>query len=590
MVAVTTKLRAAGVVASVYGFFLIFAQFAFVEILRGDGVGMPGEKVALGAMALSGIVAGFLVALRGVSVPVLRAALVVGAVAAGLATMAGGFFGGLFVAVLTGAGIGGATVSAAALLPRWCGVGWVGLGTGLGYALCNVPWVFSMAPQGQAWVGAVFAGVGALLAPKVEEPGRFHHGLPRAGAATVAVLAFLALVWLDSAAFFIIQHERELKAGTWGDGMLWRNAGLHLTAALVAGWWFACGGWKGPVSAALVVLATAALAVNAEAGRPVAGWLYPVGVSLYSTALVAWPGYGMEAWRMKSAATRAAWVFAVAGWFGSANGIGMAQTLHRVPPMFVVLAAIVVLVAVFGRRWRAWATPLGVGLVGWVFSKSKPEGADAVARGRQVYLAEGCIACHSRYVRPGDPEGWGPPSELEEVRNQRPVLIGNRRQGPDLAHVGARRSAAWLREHFIAPRKFVKDSAMPSYAHLFEDRRGDDLIAWLTDGQGDALVWRMQRAAEWKPEGTAAGDGAALFAAHCAACHGPGGRGDGGLADRFAKPPANLVDGPFVWTADTGNLPRVIRWGVPGTDMPGHELLSDGGVLALAEWVRGLRR
>lgn len=591
MVAMTTKLRAAGVVASVYGLFLIFAQFAFVELMRGRGVDTGGEKLALGLMALAGVVSGFAVARRGVTTGRLRMALALGAIAGALAPWAGGMAGFLAVAVMTGAGIGAATVSVATLLPGWCGVGWIGFGTGLGYALCNLPWVFSAAPGAQALVGAGFALAGAVLAPGLREgvSGDVGSSGSRVGA-ILAVLAFLALVWLDSAAFFIIQHERELKAGTWGEGMLWRNAGLHLAAGLLAGWWMAKGSWRSLLMAAFVILAVAALAVNEAGTRALAGWWYPVGVSFYSSALVAWPGFFAGASDRRVVAWRAAWVFAVAGWFGSANGIGMAETLHRVPPMFVAVAGGVIAVALFGvKRWRGGVGLVVVGLVAWFFSEGKPVAADAVVQGRQVYLAEGCIACHSRYVKEGDPVGWGPPSVVEEVLKEKPVLIGNRRQGPDLAHVGARRSAAWLREHFIAPRKFVNDSAMPSYAHLFEDGRGEDLIAWLRDGQDEAAAWRMERALTWKPEGEARGDGAALFAARCAVCHGEEGRGDGELAGRFVKPPANLVDGPFAWTADETTVARAIKWGLPGTDMPGHELLDDGEVLALARWVLQLR-
>lgn len=594
-----TGLRAAAVVAAVYGFFLIFAQFAFVEILRSQGVGLFAEKVLLGAMALAGMATGFGVAMRGVSRAGLRAGLVLCSVAGALAAGLGGLVVLLVAAVLTGAGIGAATVSTATLLPRWGGVRWLGLGTGIGYALCNVPWVFASEPRLQAWVGVVFAALGTLAVPEGDgrRGGSEAQGLRSADMAgrplggVAAILAFLALVWLDSAAFFIIQHDRELKAGTWGDSMLWRNAALHLGAALVAGWWLGRRPVGPLLAVAWTILAVAALAANDPATRGLAGWGYPIGVSLYSTALVAWPGFLSGAVDMRGRAWRAAGVFAIAGWFGSANGIGMAQTLHQVPLVFVGLAGLTVFVALRGlRAWRGSLAAAGVLGIAWLFAGGPPVSGDAVARGREVYLAEGCIACHSRYVRPDDPEGWGPPTSPDEALGGKPVLIGNRRQGPDLAHVGARRSSAWLREHFIAPRKFVKDSPMPSYAHLFEDGRGEDLIAWLAADQGDALAWRMEKAASWQPSGGASGDGASLFAAHCAVCHGIEGRGDGELAGAFAKAPPDLVRGPFVWTADPASLPRVIRWGVPGTDMPGHEVLEDGEVLALAAWVKSLRR
>ncbi len=102
---------------------------------------------------------------------------------------------------------------------------------------------------------------------------------------------FTALVWMDSAAFFIIQHAGDLKSGTWGDVFLWRNAAVHLLLACVAGLWLARGGARSLPATAWVLLAVAALAVNDESTRPIAGWFYPAGVSLYSAALVAWPGW-----------------------------------------------------------------------------------------------------------------------------------------------------------------------------------------------------------------------------------------------------------------------------------------------------------
>ena len=62
------SLRAVVLVAGVYGYFLIFAQFAFVELMRGAGISSTTEKAILGIMALAGIVAGFVAAKFGPSV------------------------------------------------------------------------------------------------------------------------------------------------------------------------------------------------------------------------------------------------------------------------------------------------------------------------------------------------------------------------------------------------------------------------------------------------------------------------------------------------------------------------------------------
>ena len=116
----------------------------------------------------------------------------------------------------------------------------------------------------------------------------------------------------------------------------------------------------------------------------------------------------------------------------------------------------------------------------------KSEAVDGIALGRSVYIAEGCIHCHSQYVRPEgvgrDTEFWGPPTRPEDALAQRPVLIGNRRQGPDLANVGLRRQRDWNRLHLINPGLIVPGSRMPSFAHLFEpgqEERGEALLDYL---------------------------------------------------------------------------------------------------------------
>lgn len=108
---------------------------------------------------------------------------------------------------------------------------------------------------------------------------------------------------------------------------------------------------------------------------------------------------------------------------------------------------------------------------------------ELVRRGRGVYIAEGCIHCHSQYVRPGtsDEEWWGPVRPLAELERSRPPLFGNRRQGPDLLNVGNRRTPEWLRLQLQSPRSVMPGSRMPSYARLFRPGHadGEALLAYL---------------------------------------------------------------------------------------------------------------
>ncbi len=593
-----TAARGAGVVAMVYAHFLIFAQFAWVELLRAAGGTPMSEKIALGSMAAAGMAAGFWVARRERRPWLIRVALGGAALSAALAPWAAAGPWALGISILTGAAIGTMTVSLAVTLPRWGGIVWAGLGTGLGYALCNLPPVFAATPAQQTMVAVGFALIGALLVPTVEQAATIPATVrrPRPGATSV-VLAFTALVWLDSAAFFIIQHQTALKSATWGDPMLWRNALVHFAVALAAGFWLRRG-FSAVLVTAWAFLAAAVVALSSPDLRGLAGWGYPVGVSLYSTALVVWPGFLAGGAEPRVIARRAAWLFAVAGWFGSANGIGMVQALHHVPHGFVAAAGLVVVATqVLGRRhWPTLAALVAVGGIAWWSESPSPPASTPAERGRQVYIAEGCIHCHSQFVRPNSWEVpiWGPASTPAAVLANAPVLIGNRRHGPDLANVGARRSAAWLKLHFLNPRDLNPDSVMPSYAGLFHDGRGDDLVAFLRAVPPEASAAVVASAAAWSPvAATVLPDAAPLFARHCAACHGPDAMGNGKLAPTLAKPPANLRRGPFLWSPNgpelETRLARIIKFGVPGTDMPGHETLTDAQVLALARYVLGLR-
>lgn len=111
------------------------------------------------------------------------------------------------------------------------------------------------------------------------------------------------------------------------------------------------------------------------------------------------------------------------------------------------------------------------------------EPMDSIPLGREVYIAQGCIHCHSQYVRPvgQDTALWGAPTMVDAALAQEPVLIGNRRQGPDLANVALRRPREWNRLHLIDPQSLMPGSRMPKYAYLFEadDPRGPALLDYL---------------------------------------------------------------------------------------------------------------
>ena len=119
---------------------------------------------------------------------------------------------------------------------------------------------------------------------------------------------------------------------------------------------------------------------------------------------------------------------------------------------------------------RAVRTELGE--IKWVWY----EAADYTpleARGRAVYVREGCWYCHSQYVRPvaGEDFRWGPVSEAGEYHFDQPHLLGTRRVGPDLTRIGLRLADGWHYAHHWDPRMVVPDSNMPAFRWLFHQLR-----------------------------------------------------------------------------------------------------------------------
>ncbi|MGM3390215.1 cytochrome-c oxidase, cbb3-type subunit II [Stutzerimonas stutzeri] len=90
--------------------------------------------------------------------------------------------------------------------------------------------------------------------------------------------------------------------------------------------------------------------------------------------------------------------------------------------------------------------------------------------GRDLYIREGCVGCHSQMVRPfrAETERYGHYSVAGESVYDHPFLWGSKRTGPDLARVGGRYSDDWHRAHLYNPRNVVPESKMPSYPWLVE--------------------------------------------------------------------------------------------------------------------------
>ena len=91
--------------------------------------------------------------------------------------------------------------------------------------------------------------------------------------------------------------------------------------------------------------------------------------------------------------------------------------------------------------------------------------------GKNVYMKDNCIACHSQMIRPfkSETDRYGDYSLSGEYAFDRPFLWGSKRTGPDLHRIGNYRSTDWHEAHMLNPPEIVPGSIMPAYDHQFEN-------------------------------------------------------------------------------------------------------------------------
>jgi cytochrome c oxidase cbb3-type subunit 2 len=343
-----------------YFYFLLFTQFTFLELLNGALEEEQLLKSILASMAIAGIAGSFVaIAWRRFirKGPVILLLLIGCAVVSLLSPFlhGGGLAFGLTAAAM-GFMMGLLTVSVASLLPMLAPFGMrgrvVGIGTGLAYALCNLPAVFSTSANFRSFLCTIVLIAGWIVLWKAgvlgdkKSASESRHEQSSSGWSTVLVSAlvmtFFLLVWFDSAFFYLIQQTRDLKDISWeGSSQLITNAGLHLVAAILSGYLLDRGYGSFVLIAAWLGLAVGAVGLQSTEHSGFTAF-YVIGVSLYSVALVFIPSLHAKHAGDRASFIRAALVFSIAGWIGSGLGIGMAENLSRIPGVFILLSALVV--------------------------------------------------------------------------------------------------------------------------------------------------------------------------------------------------------------------------------------------------------
>jgi len=92
--------------------------------------------------------------------------------------------------------------------------------------------------------------------------------------------------------------------------------------------------------------------------------------------------------------------------------------------------------------------------------------------GRDIYIREGCVGCHSQMIRPfrSEVERYGDYSKAGEYVYDHPFLWGSKRTGPDLHRLGGKYSDNWHFNHMYNPRSTSSGSIMPRYQWLIKNK------------------------------------------------------------------------------------------------------------------------
>lgn len=154
--------------------------------------------------------------------------------------------------------------------------------------------------------------------------------------------------------------------------------------------------------------------------------------------------------------------------------------LERKPVQFMILTTVAILI---GGLIQILPTILVKSNIPTI-SSVKPY-TPLELQGRDLYIREGCVGCHSQMVRPfrSEVERYGDYSKAGEFVYDHPFLWGSKRTGPDLAREGVKgkpfnggRDDVWHFNHMYDPQGLNEKSIMPRYQWLIKNELDNSTI------------------------------------------------------------------------------------------------------------------
>ncbi|WP_158975445.1 cytochrome-c oxidase, cbb3-type subunit I [Cellulophaga sp. L1A9] len=149
------------------------------------------------------------------------------------------------------------------------------------------------------------------------------------------------------------------------------------------------------------------------------------------------------------------------------SGEGFHTWLERKPIQLTILATVAILI---GGAVQIIPTILVKSNIPTITSV-KPY-TPLELEGRDLYIREGCVGCHTQMIRPfrSEVERYGEYAKAGEFVYDHPFLWGSKRTGPDLLRVGGKYSDNWHLNHMYDPQSTSSGSIMPSYSWLIRDK------------------------------------------------------------------------------------------------------------------------
>ncbi|MFB9054068.1 cytochrome-c oxidase, cbb3-type subunit I [Formosa undariae] len=147
-------------------------------------------------------------------------------------------------------------------------------------------------------------------------------------------------------------------------------------------------------------------------------------------------------------------------------GEGFHTWLERKPIQLTILATIAILIGGIIQIVPTIMVKSNIPTISSVKPYSPLE-----LEGRDIYIREGCVGCHSQMIRPfrSEVERYGEYSKAGEYVYDHPFLWGSKRTGPDLHRIGGKYSDNWHLNHMYDPQSTSSGSIMPAYQWIVRD-------------------------------------------------------------------------------------------------------------------------